>query len=116
MDTNRSLEQLVYPKTSRQKLNKEFYKLKELCCSGIDFIHKNDILTLQTIIVKDEFVNLCLKSSRGFFLNERPTTILNNWHLIHFNEAIQDKEISPLVFLDIDNVDYELIKLFLLRD
>lgn len=111
----KDLELFVYPEISRRELDQDFYLLKELCGNGIDFVHQDDIIELQTIIVEPRKVRLYFRSLRFILLNKKPTKTKSSWKLRHFNEAIQDKEVFPLVYLDPNSIkDYELVKLFLL--
>jgi hypothetical protein len=110
----KDLELFVYPEISRSELDEDFYKLKELCGNGIDFVHQDDIIELQTIIVEPQVINLYFRSLKGFLLNKKPSAISSSWRLIHFNEAIQDKEVHPLMYIDPNKVDSSTIAKLLL--
>ena len=87
---------------------------EELCGNGIDFVHRDDIIELKTIIVEPDFISLYFHSLKSFLLNKKPSAISSSWRLIHFNEAIQDREILPLIYIDPEKIDSSTIAKLLL--
>lgn len=110
---NKDLSFFTYPEISQAELHNEFENLKQLCGEGIDFIHKEDIIELKTIIVESDRINLYFQSLGALLLNSNKR-ITNLWRLIHFKEAIQDREIFPLKFVDDDNINQNIVKIILL--
>jgi hypothetical protein len=112
---NHDLDLFIYPEVSRKELSEDFYKLEQLCDGGINFVHNNDIIELQTIVVEPYRINLFFRSLRGLLMNKKPVKLSRSWILRHFNEAIQDREILPLQDINpLEINDHELVKLLLL--